>query len=202
LRTGSPKRLIWGRDMVYLIVLYLHVLAALLLASAFTVEILSLWRMRATTNVREARLWVELTGKLPILVGISGLVLLFSGGYLTARMAAWTLAWPRAAVAGLLLMAPLGAVSGRRLRRIRKMLMGETNPSAVAGALNDLFLTFSLSLRLWLLGGIVLLMTVRPGEAASITILAASAVIGLAAAIGSRRQAALTALDAEGPTRG
>jgi hypothetical protein len=187
--------------MVYLIVLYLHVLAALLLASAFTVEILSLWRMRATTNVREARLWVELTGKLPILVGISGLVLLFSGGYLTARMAAWTLAWPRAAVAGLLLMAPLGAVSGRRLRRIRKMLIGETNPSAVAGALNDLFLTFSLSLRLWLLGGIVLLMTVRPGEAASITILAASAVIGLAAAIGSRRQAALTAVDAEGPCR-
>jgi len=190
-------------NMLYLTLVYVHVLAALLLASAFAVEALSLWRMRRARNASEAILWVEFTGKLPIVVGLSGLVLLFSGGYLTARMAAWSLAWPKVAVVALVLIAPFGAISGKRIRAIRRMLLSETNHSAVAGALNDRFLTLSLNLRLWIFSGIVLLMTARPGGAASLVIIAVSATLGLlSAAIGSRRGVGLTALDAPASTRG
>jgi len=45
---------------VYSLVLYVHVLALLLLISALSFEALILVRLRQSTTVREARLWIDL----------------------------------------------------------------------------------------------------------------------------------------------
>lgn len=188
--------------MLYAVVLYLHVLAALTLASAFAIETLSLFRMRRAKSLSEARPWVNLIGRLPVTVGISGLVLLFSGGYLTAKMAAWGLAWPRVAVGALLLIAPFGAISGKRIRAIRRMLLNDPNGRSIAEALSDRFLTLSLNLRLWILAGILWLMTAKPAITASLLAIGICVVLGcLCAALGSRRRANLTVLDAPACSR-
>jgi hypothetical protein len=188
--------------MLYGIVLYVHVLTAVGLASAFAFEMLSLSRMRAAKSVSDARLWVDLGAKLPAVVGVSGLVLLFSGGYLTGRMGAWAAAWPKEALGALLLMAPLGALSGRRMRAIRTMLLSETNGLSIVEALSDRFLTLSLSLRLWILAGVLWLMTAMPSGTASLLIISISIAIGcLFAVFGSRRRVNLKVLDASASSR-
>jgi hypothetical protein len=190
-------------NMAYMIVLYAHVLTTLVLASSFAIETLSLSRMRRAKTLDEARLWVNLVAGVPATIVISGLILFVSGGFLTEKMSAWTLAWPKVAVAALVLIAPLGAVSGKRMRGIRRMLLNGTNDPAMAGALSDRFLTVSLNLRLWILAGIVLLMTARPGAIAAVIIVAASVVVGfLVTVVGRTREAALTVVDAQASTRG
>ncbi len=111
--------------MLYILVLYTHVLAALLLASALSLEVLALTRLRKAEAATEARLWIDLVPQLPVLTSVSGLALLFSGGYLTARMSAWTLTWPKVAVIAMFLIAPLGAASQRRIRALRQVLVEE-----------------------------------------------------------------------------
>jgi hypothetical protein len=188
--------------MLFLVVLYVHVVATLVLASSFAIETVSVWRMRRAETVSEARLWVDVVSKVPVIIGVSGLVLFFSGGYMTHKMDAWTLAWPKVAVVALILLGPFGAVSGRRMRGIRRMLQNEANESELARALSDRFLTLSLNLRLWILAGIVLLMTVRPSGTASVVIIAASAVLGLLpAVVGSKREANLRAFDTTASSR-
>lgn len=92
--------------MLFLVVLYVHVLATLVLASSFAIETVSLWRMRRAKTVSEARLWVDVVSKVPGIIGVSGLVLFFSGGYMTHKMDAWTLASPKVAVVALILLGP------------------------------------------------------------------------------------------------
>jgi hypothetical protein len=60
--------------MLFLVVLYVHVLATLVLASSFAIETVSLWRMPRAKTVSEARLWVDVVSKVPVIVGVSGLV--------------------------------------------------------------------------------------------------------------------------------
>jgi hypothetical protein len=45
---------------------------------------------------------------------------LFSGVYLAMRMAAFDMAWPKVAIVALLLIAPFGALTGKRMRPIRR----------------------------------------------------------------------------------
>ena len=48
------------------------------------------------------------------------LLVFFSGVYLTIRMSAFGEAWPKVTVAALILVAPLAAITGRRMRAIRR----------------------------------------------------------------------------------
>lgn len=188
--------------MVFVIVLYVHVLTTLVVASSFTIEAAGLSRMRRAKTINEASLWVNLVGMFSRTTAWSGLILLLSGGFLAGKMEIWSLAWPKVAVVALLLIAPLAAVSGKRMRRLRELLLnGPTNP-AMTDALSDRFLTFSLNLRLWILAGIILIMTAQPSGISSITIVAASVVLGLlSAAFGPKSKAALTTVDAPSSTR-
>ena len=44
------------------------------------------------------------------------LALLLSGAYMTAQMSGWAFGWPKVAVAAMVLIAPIGAATGRRMR--------------------------------------------------------------------------------------
>jgi hypothetical protein len=95
-------------------------------------------------------------------------------------MSAFELAWPKVAGGALLLIAPLGALTGWRLRAIRRTSV-ETKAinSELTSRLRDPFLKVSLSIRIALFFGILLLMSAKPDLWVSTGIVATSVVLGL-----------------------
>ena len=130
---------------LYALALFIHVSAVLVLFAALSIEVLFLYRLRRASTLTEVLVWIDPVPRLPVIVASSGVVTLLSGAYLATRMSAFGLAWPKVAVAALLLMAPLGAVTGRRTRAIRQACI---NATAINGELlsrlQDPFLKISL----------------------------------------------------------
>ena len=96
-------------------------------------------------------------------------------------MSAFEMAWPKVAILALLLIAPFGALTGKRMRAIRrcsaealKMMKPE-----LLRRLQDPFLKVSLGIRIAVFFGIVLLMAAKPELWRSITIVVSSVVLGL-----------------------
>jgi hypothetical protein len=77
-------------------------------------------------TLAEARLWINPVPRLPLWTGVSALVVFASGIYLAMRMSAFGQAWIDFTIVALLLIAPLGALTSKRLRAIRHAL---ANPS-------------------------------------------------------------------------
>jgi hypothetical protein len=170
--------------MLYSIILYLHVIATLVLSAALGIEIMTLLGLRRAAGVREARLGSDSVSGLRV-IGTSSLVVLFlSGGFLTERISAWTLVWPKLAVAGVILFAALGAVSGRRLSAIRRMSIDDkATLASVMARLQDPVLSGALGIRIGIVLGLVLLMTAKPGALESLAILGGAVGLGLAASL-------------------
>jgi len=105
---------------LYSLVLFVHVIAVLGLSAALSVEVLSLFYLRRVSTLTEARRWIEPVPGLSWVAIGSMLVIFFSGIYLAAQISAWSLAWPKVTIGALLLIAPLGALTGRRTRAIRR----------------------------------------------------------------------------------
>src|SRR6202007_571620 len=115
----------------------------------------------------------------PFLAILSILVVLASGIYLTARMSAFVLAWPKVAIMALLLIAPFGAVTGKRTRAIRhNSAQAARMKSELLTQLQDPFLKISLGIRIAVFFGIVLLMSAKPELWQSIGIVLCSVVLG------------------------
>src|SRR5258708_13362663 len=89
---------------IYSLVLFLHVGAALVLASALSIDALILFQLRRATFPSGTKFWLDLWQRVPGIAGGSGLVLLLSGGYLTRRISAGSEAWPKIALASLILV--------------------------------------------------------------------------------------------------
>jgi hypothetical protein len=177
---------------LYLMVLFVHVVSALALAAAMRLEALTLIHLRKAATPTEARFVLDLAPEFPIVAMGSLVLLLLSGGYMTAQASAWSLAWPRVAFATLVLIGLLGAVSGRKLRTIRRLsASGNSADSEVLKKSQDPFLPFSMIARVALVLGIVLLMTAKPGWQESLEAVGAFAVAGFAVAfLLSRRSVA------------
>lgn len=170
---------------LYSIILFLHVTAVLGLFRSLSFEVLSLSHLRRASDPAEVRRWIDPLPGIPALAISSIFVVLFSGMYLAARMAAFDLAWPTVAVLALLVIAPFGALTAKRMRVIRRSL-AETSAmkSELFRRLQDPFLTISLGIRIAVFFGIVLLMTAKPELWQSIGIVVCSAVLGLLTARG------------------
>jgi hypothetical protein len=169
---------------LYAVILFVHVTSALVLFATMSFEALSLFHLRGASNLSEVREWLDPVPGLPLAAMGSLLVILASGIYLVMRMEAYRLAWPQVAVGGLFLMAPFGAISGKRMRIIRKAC-AEANEvsSALLSRLRDSFLKVSVSIRIVIFLGIVLLMAARPGLWVALGVLGVSMVLGLLLAL-------------------
>jgi len=141
--------------ILFTVFLCIHIVATMVLAAAFGVEI---YAVRAGT-VAASRLRAIATGSLA--------ALMLSGAYLTVRMDAWASSWARLAVASLFV---LGALTGLTFRRI----------AGARGVQKDPMVGGIQGLRLGLLLGVVVLMTARPGTIESFALLAASLILGIA----------------------
>lgn len=169
---------------LYSAVLFVHVVSALGIFAALSLEAVTLLRLRRSASAGEARFWMELAPELPFwAIGLL-VFLLFSGIFMTTQMSGWTLAWTRVAVAVLILIGPLGGVTGRRMRAIRLACSSNTvDELDLLEKLRDPFLKFSMSVRISLVLGIVLLMTAKPGLRESLGIVAVFVVFGLVSGV-------------------
>jgi hypothetical protein len=182
---------------LYVVVLFVHILGALALFAALSLEILTLSQLTQATSSRGVRLWVDLVPWLARMSTGSLVVLLFSGGYLTNQMSGWTLAWPKVTVAKLVLIATLGAITGKRMRAIRRICVADkTNDTELVNRLRDPFLKISLGIRIALGLGIVLLMRAKPGLRGSIGIIGSSLVLGFLWSLLRSRRAPLSTASA------
>jgi hypothetical protein len=112
----------------YSIILFLHVASALGLFASLSFELFSLFHLRHASDLPEVRRWIDPVPGLPVLAMSSILVVFFSGIFLAVRMSAFETAWPKVMIAALLLIAPLGAVTGKRMRAIRASFFGIVLP--------------------------------------------------------------------------
>jgi hypothetical protein len=165
-------------------VLFLHVVSALGIFAALSLEALVLYHLRRAASAREACASLDLAPGVSIFFAASAVLMLLTGVYLTVQISAWPQSWLKIAMIALFLMAPLGAVSGRRMRAVRRMSVSEEpNASELIRRLQDPVLTFSLSCRMALVLGIVLLMTAKPELRESIGVCLMSLVLGFASAV-------------------
>ena len=87
------------------LVLFVHVTAVLTMFAALSFEALSLFHLRRVSSLTEVRRCIDPIPHLPWVARGSLLLVLLSGVYLTVRMSAFEMAWPKVAVGALLLIA-------------------------------------------------------------------------------------------------
>ena len=169
---------------LYLLVLFVHVIAVLGLSAALSFESLSLFQLRRVSNTTEVRRWIEPVPGLPWVAMGSMILIFFSGIYLAAQISAWSMAWPKMTIGALLLIAPLGALTGRRIRAIRQACAdAKAINSELPSRLQDPFLKISLGIRIAVFLGIVLLMAAKPELWASIIVVGISIILGLLSSV-------------------
>jgi hypothetical protein len=174
-----------GRMMTpYSVMLFVHLVAMSGLVSALSLEALALFHLRRAATAADARTWIGLASGLTMLAIGSLVVLLLSGGYLTERMSAWTLAWPKLPVAVLIAIAASGAVSGSLLRALRRAGGSHrVNEAEFRAGRRDPVLTASLGIRIALVVGIVFIVTAKPGLLESLEILGVALILGLVSTV-------------------
>ncbi|MCU1296517.1 MAG: hypothetical protein JWO91_795 [Acidobacteriaceae bacterium] len=180
---------------LYSLVLFVHLTAMLGLFAALSIEVLSLFHLRRVSNLIDARHWIEPIPALPLVAMGSLLVLFFSGVYLAMQMSAFALAWTKVTVGALLFIAPIGALTGRRMRATRRAC---TDAKAINSELlrqvRDPYLKISLGIRVAAFLGIVLLMAAKPELWESISIVGSSVVLGfILSCVSWRRSGTLSA---------
>jgi hypothetical protein len=164
---------------LYSIVLFVHVTAVLVLSATLSFEVLSLFHLRRAITQAEAGPWIEPVPKLPLFTMGSVLIILLTGIYLVVPSASGR-AWPKVAVAALFLIGPLGAMTARRMRTIRRTYTPQKAMNLeMLGRLRDPFLKISLGVRIGVFQGIFLLVNAKPRLWESIGIVGGYAALGL-----------------------
>jgi hypothetical protein len=157
---------------LYTAILFVHAVSVLVITAALTMEAWMLIQLRRTMHPDDAQ---SLTSILP-LIGISAigsLVIIYAtGAYLTESLHSWEFAWPRLAVAEIVLYALFGALTGKQLRKISRYSAPDNKPhqpgwiSLTRGS----FLKISLSTRIWIALGTILLTAAKPPLSESLAV--------------------------------
>jgi hypothetical protein len=170
--------------VLFVTVLYIHVIATLSLVSVITAEWLASAHLGRAAKRRDLGLWLDSSCGTGLLGAICLAVLFFSGGYLADRASLWRMAWPKAAVAIVVAFGALSGLSSRRLRKLRRVhALSERTDAEVTHSLQAPFFRTSLSIRSGLVLAGVLLMIAKPDLLNSLWIVLAFVVFsgGLAA---------------------
>src|SRR6267143_1784287 len=116
--------------------------------ACLSLEVLSSFRLRRASTLSEVQLWIEPVPSLSRIALGSLLAILLTGVFLTIQMSGFGLAWLKVTIAAFLLMAPLGAATGRRMRHVRHLgASSMTNQSKLLDLLQHSFLKISLGIR-------------------------------------------------------
>jgi hypothetical protein len=166
----------------YALILFLHIIAAIGIFVALALESFSIVSFRKAAGAAEVRVAIAALRRVPVLFGVSGALVLLTGGYLAAEIGSAGLSWTVPSLVTLVVIGALGgALSGRRLRMIRAIQLEGTGPvpNGLRALLQDPILVASLRIRLALALGIVYLMVAKTPLAPTLVVLAIAAVAGL-----------------------
>jgi hypothetical protein len=162
------------------VLLFVHVTAVFVLCAMLSFEALSLFHLRRASNWADARPWIEPIRRASLFVISSLLIILFTGFLLVIPIAKPGQVWPRIAAISLLSIAPVGALTGKRMRAIRKAFRQEKAfSSELSARLCDPFLKLSLSVRVALFLGIFMLVNFKPGLGGSLLTIGGFSTLGL-----------------------
>jgi hypothetical protein len=167
---------------LYTAILFVHAISVLVITAALTMEAWMLFQLRRTVHPDDAQ---SLTPIVP-LIGISAigsLVIIYAtGAYLTESLNSWEFAWPRFAVGEILLYALFGALTGKQLRKISRYSTpdNKSHQSEWISLTRSSFLKISLSTRIWIVLGTILLTAAKPPLLESLAIVGGSLICGFA----------------------
>jgi hypothetical protein len=165
---------------LYTAVLFVHAVAVLVLTAALTLEAWILLQLRRTMLSSDVQPWIETMQPVAIAAITSLVIIYVTGAWLTESLHSWAFAWPRLAVLEIVVFALLGAMTGRRMRAIRRNAASEQmNSSQWNAQTGSPFLKVSLSTRIWIVMGTVLLTAAKPDLRESLLIVACSLIFGL-----------------------
>ena len=162
-------------------VVFCHVVGMVGIVAGVTIEWISIPSLVPATTYEEARQGMALWPLLQRIGRPSYLLVLASGIYLAASLAAWQYAWAAIAVPTLVVVAIAGAAIGPRLGRIREATATGIGPLSNDAhlKLRDPMILASWRFRTALLSGLVLEMTAKPNFA-GVPIIIGAGVIGIA----------------------
>jgi hypothetical protein len=163
----------------YSLVTFVHVLGATGLFVAMAIEAVSLGRLPKTTTSEEGREWLRSLALAGRLGPIAMLTAVASGVWMAA--VAWSPEpWMPSALGAVIAMAVIGGiVTNRRVRQLRAAAAAGGSRADLARRISMSALAASLRVRFALGVGVLALMTLKPGLAGSLLLMAAAAVGGL-----------------------
>ncbi|HEY7353529.1 MAG TPA: hypothetical protein VH596_12245 [Terriglobales bacterium] len=169
------------------VVLFIHVLSAIALFIAITLEGFILDRLRSARDREQLQCSAQASRRLGMIYGPAFLGLLIGGIYLAWQLhteAAWI---PTALIATLIMAILGGAITGRKMTKLRKAVVGEPisfDSSLSSARSNSLLISYGF--RAGLAVGIVFLMTTTPNLITSVVALSVTSILGIVVALASR----------------
>src|SRR5262245_37758068 len=169
--------------MLYRLILFVHVVAALGIFAGLTLDWLAVARLRKVATAAAARTWLGVLEISAVIGPWARMLSLAAGLYLAITAWSWD-GWIITGLVGWLVLVVLGeALTGRELRE----MIADANRQT--GHLSDELRGRFLSPRLWLAAlvrpwlatGIVFIMTVKPPAVAAAAAVTAGALVGLTA---------------------
>ncbi len=166
---------------LYQFFLYLHILGAMGYAAGAILSLLGLFALRRTQQVGQASSGIDLVERSGQISGISLLIILLAGIFMTVTSWGWKTAWIDVTLGTFVLLLVFGALMGIRRHRIAVMLKGLPDgelPRSAEQQFYDPLLGLGTYMLVTLLLGIVFLMTVKPGLAGSLITIGVALVLG------------------------
>src|SRR6266700_5613661 len=149
---------------LYLAALLVHVVGSFGLCAALALEWVTILKLRRTQKVDGALEWIGIYSVLRWVGRISMIVLLLPGFYMAS--VAWREArWASVALGSVVLLALIGGtVSGIRINRLKKLLVGAQSDmnSDLLGRARDPLMTISLHVRTAIIAAAAAMMTFKP----------------------------------------
>lgn len=171
---------------------FLHVLGAVGMFAAWTIEALGLLQLAQAGTADALQSWLALRRRAAKLGGISMLAAVLTGVIMMVMRGAEP--WMRAAIAELILIVAVAVAVERRIApRLAAATTGPGSGSRVDMAIISSAMAASLRFRIVTGVTILALMTLRPGTTGALALIAAGIAIGFAAASRSASRRAPTA---------
>jgi len=170
--------------LLYQLALFLHIIGGFGLIAAITVEAIGLRGLRRAAQRNDALVWLGISRGIVMRLAPASLgLILVTGLYMVAT--AWgPRGWILVALASLLLLGVIGAFgTGLRMARIGPAVGRAQGPLSdeLRSTLRDPILLMSLRVRLAMVLGVVLVMTVKPSAGASLLVIVLAIGLGLLA---------------------
>ncbi|MFY9754123.1 MAG: hypothetical protein WBS18_07590 [Candidatus Acidiferrales bacterium] len=170
----------------YNIVLFIHLLGALALFAAFTIEGLSIRGLRAAKSLEDLRTWLAAARKSGPLALFAVLAILLGGGYLAGRLHAWGQGWIQVSLGLVVLIGAIGApLTAPRLRAIRSLVLAPASDSfaTASSRAHASFFLVSFDLRVAFAVAAVFLMSTKIELLPSLVVVAVAIVLAVIAAM-------------------